>query len=460
MSQRSRGSEDGPSAPVVVVGAGISGLATALHLTHAGVAVQVLEASSRVGGALRTQTDGGWLFELGPNTVLEKEPVSELLSLSGLEGERLPAASAGRRRYLWLDGRLQVLPRGPLSFLTSRLFPLRAKLSLLREPWVKKAPVSVEESIAQFVRRRLGRDWLERAVGPFVSGVYAGDPERLSVRWAVPRLHALEREHGSLIRGALAKRKGPAPGGAMVGFREGFEGLARQLAERLGDVRPGVEVQEVVPEGGRLRVVWDTGSLTASQVVLAVPADAAASLLAGATAGRSQALAEIPYAPVVVASLGLRRLDVAHPLDGFGFLVPRNEGLRILGCLFPSIMFPGRAPEGHVALTAFLGGRTDPQIVSAPDEEILQVVLGDLGTALGLRGDPVTHRTTRWPLAIPQYELGHGRFVTLAQKLEEELPGLHLAGSYLGGVSVADCCATGAAVARRIVERRREPPST
>lgn len=453
----------------IVVGAGITGLTAAFHLARSGASVAVLEAAGRVGGAIETWREGGWLFELGPNTVLDNHPaVGELIAAAGLSDDRIGARPAGKRRNLWKGERLVPLPAGPPGFLTTPLFSPAAKLRLLREPWIAPMP-SVElggreESIAEFVRRRLGGAFLDYAVGPFVSGVYAGDPERLSTRWAVRKIWALEQEHGSLIRGALALRKGPAPGGGMISFGDGLETLPRRLAAGIGaaaggggagvhlDTRCTRIVRAGGGGGGGFRVETAGGAVfTAPRVIVTTPSDVTAGLLDDATAGASRALAEVPYAPVAVAALGFRRDDVAHPLDGFGFLAPRKESLRILGCLFPSSLFPGRAPDGHVALSAFAGGRTDPEVAGWDDQRLLDLVLGDLRRALGLRGDPVVARLRRWPRAIPQYEVGHGRFVELAQRIEQGLPGLELAGNFTGGVSVPDCIARGAAAAERVL---------
>jgi oxygen-dependent protoporphyrinogen oxidase len=439
---------------VLVVGAGISGLAAAFHLKRSGRRVAVLEASPRAGGAIETHAEGGWRFELGPNTVLENDPsVGALITEAGLAGEKIVAAAGAKRRYLYKDGRLHALPGGPGSFLLAPLFPLGAKLRLLREPWIPRRTGDAEESVADFVRRRLGQAFLDDLVGPFVSGVYAGDPERLSVRWAVPKIVALEREHGSLIRGAMARRKGPAVpggGGAMISFRAGLEELPRRLAQEIGDVRTGVAALQVLRDEHGFRVETETGPLTARRVLLAVPADAAARLLEEATGGRSLALAEIPYAPVAVVALGFRREDVAHLLDGFGYLVPRKVGRRTLGCLFPSAIFPDRAPAGHVALSAFAGGRTDPEIVGWDDDRIAATLLGEVKQALGIHGEPVFRLVRRWPRAIPQYELGHGRFVDLAGEIERDLPGLRIGGNFLGGVSVPDCIRNGVRLAERV----------
>ncbi len=432
----------------LVVGAGISGLTTAFHLARAGQRVAVLEASERVGGSIETYTDGTWRCEMGPNTVVDNhESVGRLIRDCGLEGEKLVASPSAKRRYLYKSGALVPLPSGPVSFLRTPLFPLGAKLRLLREPWIGRPAGDDEESIARFVRRRLGQVFLDYAVGPFVSGVYAGDPERLSVRWAVPKIHALERDHGSLIRGALAKRKGPAPGGAMISFREGLAELPRRLAREIGDVRTGVACEKVLRSGQGFQVETSNGRIEAERVVLAVPADIAARLLDEATAGASRLFAEIPYAAVAVVSLGWCREEVGHPLGGFGFLAPRKEGLRLLGCLFPSEIFPGRAPAGHVALAAFAGGRTDPDFVAWDDERIISTVVGELRGPLGLEGEPSLRLVRRWPRAIPQYELGHGRFVDRAQEIERALPGLRIGGNFLGGVSVPDCIRNATALA-------------
>jgi oxygen-dependent protoporphyrinogen oxidase len=244
----------------------------------------------------------------------------------------------------------------------------------------------------------------------------------------------------------------------MFSFPRGLEELPRRLAREIGDVRTGVAAQRIVlqEEGRReegFRVETSAGAVDAAQVVTALPADGTARLLADATGGRSRLLAEIPYAAVATVSLGYRRSDISHALDGFGFLAPRGEGLRMLGCLFPSQLFPGRAPEGHVALAAFLGGRTDPGIVQQDDAGILATVEDDLRRALGARGAPVLATVRRWPRAIPQYEIGHGRFVERAAEIERDLPGLHLGGSFLRGVSVADCIKNGTELADAVLRQ-------
>lgn len=471
------------TADVVVAGAGISGLSTAFWLTRAGLRVTVLEASSQVGGALETWRpdpaevpnlpEGRWLFEQGPNTVLEspeaREALGELLRDSGLGDERLEAATESARRWVFHDGELHLLPTSPPQILRTSLLSPAAKMRLLREPFVGRGPEDREETVAEMVRRRLGPEVLERAVEPFVSGVWAGDPARLSVQWAIPKLVQMERRHGSLLKAVLARQEDSEGRPPIVSVEGGFGRLAERLAEVVGDVRTGTPVTAVEPlsgedsgpgSGGGFRVRFGEGEareeLTAHRVVLAVPAGAAATILDGASGGRSGLFADLPYAPVAVVSLGYPQRSVGHALDGFGFLAPRSAGLDVLGCLFASSIFPRRAPAGHVGLTVFLGGRTAPEMVELSEGELRDRAVRDLDKVLGLTGDPRVEHVRRWPRALPQYELGHGRFVQRAAEMERDFPGLHFAVNWLEGPSVADCVMRAREVACEVLREHPE----
>jgi oxygen-dependent protoporphyrinogen oxidase len=435
----------------VVIGGGVSGLTAAFDLARAGLDVTLLEAREFVGGVLDTRRDGDWLLELGPNTVAEKPALTELVARCGLAHERQPAAIAANRRFVWHRGRLRPLPLSPPQLLASGLLSWRGKRALLREPWAPPRDEAAEETVAQMTRRRLGEEALEVFVGPFVTGIHAGDPERLSARWALPRLVSLEERHGSLLRGARSRRQGPlAFRHPIMSFRGGLATLAEALAARIGDLRRRVRADGVHRDGERLRIETAQGPLVTSRLVLATGAAEAACLLHPASAGRSAPLAELPYAPLAVVCMGLRREQVAHPLDAFGFLTAPSSTLRLLGCVFTSSLFAGRAPQGHVLLTAFVGGRRDADLVQRDDAEVLAVAREGLARTLGMHGEPVLAVVRRWPRAIAQYELGHGRFVALAHELETELPGLRLCGSWLGAGGVADCVALAARAAAEL----------
>jgi len=440
---------------VAVVGGGVSGLACGLWLHRAGRSVLVLEASSAPGGCVRTLRHEGWTFELGPNAITDPSGAVKLLcEAAGIAARRREAEGAAAKRYIYKSeptatkgegsGRLLALPLSPLSFAASPLLSARTKLGLLREPFIAPAPEDTEESVADFVRRRLGPEFLDVLVGPFVSGIYAGDPERLSIRWAIPRIYELEQQHGSLIRGALARRKGPSPSGEPVSFPEGLEELPRAMAGVLGErlvLDTPVVGLERCHEGFLLEARSRHGGtrrIRADRVIIATPADVAAHLLSG-IAPEARTLAEIPYAPVVSVALGFREGPFAQQLDGFGFLAPASEKLDLLGCLFSSSLFEGRTPPGCIALTALAGGATRPEMVDLPEGTLLERILRDLRRALGPLPDPIFHHVTRWPRAIPQYQLGHGRFVALAATLQRAFPGLYFAGNWIGGISLADC---------------------
>lgn len=439
----------------LVVGAGISGLASAWFLARRGVNVRVLEAANEPGGVMRSVRDGGFLVETGPNSTLVRGGAfDEIVHGLGLAPELLVADPAARRRYVVQHGAPVALPGNPLAFFTTPVFSLGAKLRIFAEPWHRRA--REEETVAQFVRRRLGPEFLDWAIDPFVSGVYAGDPERLSVRAAVPKIYALEARHGSLIVGALARllrgrAGGPPPGGQLVSFRGGMQTLPVAIARELGErVVPGAAVTGLTRAGDGWIVQTAGREHRARQVVLALPAHAAARLLEPLSAAAARELAAIVYAPIASVGLGFHRAQIRHALDGFGMLIPRRENRQTLGVLFSSTLFPGRAPDDHALLTAFIGGARHPGLAQADDGAVIERILADLRPLLGVEGAPVMTRVTRWTRAIPQYELGHLERLARLDAALAALPGLHLRANYRDGISVADCVQNAQALAVRI----------
>jgi oxygen-dependent protoporphyrinogen oxidase len=436
---------------VAVVGAGISGLATAFHLQRRGHSVRVLESASRAGGVIGSHRREGVLYETGPNSTLDTTPlIGELLEAAGIAGERRDAAAVAAKRYVLRGGQLVPLPTSPGAFIATPLFSLAAKLALLREPFVAPAPPDREESVAAFVRRRLGVEFLDYAIEPFVAGIYAGDPELLSVPAAFPRLYALEQRYRSLIRGQIlgarerARAREKAKNAASsFSFRDGMQTLPDALARALPGLETGVRIARLARiadglfevEGERAGVGVTARSRA---VVLAVPADIAAGLVRQLAPAAAQALDAIPYAPVAVVASVYRRADVKHALDGFGFLSPRKEGRPILGTLFSSSMFDGRAPAGTVLLTTFVGGSRNPELARSSPEEIAQTVGRELAALLGA-ATPQWREVAQWPRAIPQYTLGHSGRIAAIERAEAAVPGLFLRANYRGGVSVGDC---------------------
>ncbi len=455
-----------PVPHVLVCGAGLTGLTTAWHLRQEGVDVTVLEASDELGGVMRTTQHDGYLVEHGPNSCMLTAELADLVETLGLEPLLRPAAPAAQRRYIVRDGRALAVPMSPVAMLRSPLFSLAAKLRLLREPFVARRNADDDESVAGFIRRRLGSEPLTWAVDPFVSGVYAGDPEQLSVTHAFPRLAALEREHGSIARAAFAgakrghRERRTGESGAkrptMVSFVDGMATLPHAIADDIGgaNIIRRTRVTAIALTRGKCSVTVErdgaTATLEADAVVSTLPMHTFQAI--GLPEGTGQALAQLgslPYPPVASLALGYRRADVAHPLDGFGCLIPSAERRSTLGVLFSSTLFSGRAPEDRVLLTCFLGGVRHPELGLATTASLLKVVTPELAEILGVSGAPTLVEHTSWPHAIPQYNLGHGAHARAADAIEAIVPGLIVDGQFRRGVSVGDCVAAGATIATR-----------
>ena len=426
----------------VVIGGGLSGLARGYALARRGEDVRVLEATDRPGGAVRTEKEDGFLLELGPNTV---RPTPELWDLIGQLGlfDSVVLADPRLPRSIEFEGKLHPLSPSPATVLTTRLLSLSGKLRLLREPLIA-ARNDPCESVRDFFSRRLGPQFAERLIAPFVSGIWAGDAGSLSAAAAFPALARWEREHGSLLAGAFASRpkrgtpKSVHPRG-LLSFRDGLETLPRVLTESLGPrLLRGSRVRSLRPEGGRWKVETAAAPLEADEVVVATPAFEAARLLETFEPEAARALAGVPQPPLAVLHLAWPVSAFSTPLKGFGHLVVPAPGRRILGAVWSSCLFAGRAPEGQVLLTAFAGGSRDPETAALPDGRLLELAAAELSASLGARSAPRLLRVTRYARAIPQYDLDHGSRMAAVSKAEARHPGLHLLGNYRGGISVGD----------------------
>ena len=450
---------------VAIVGGGLWGLAAAHSLRQLApeTGVSVFEAAPRPGGAVRTLRRDGFLFDAGPSSLLDNSPeLRRLLAGTGLAGHLVKAReAASRTRFILRDGALRRVPASPPALLRSDLLSAGARLRLAREPFVRQAPADAEESLEQFVLRRLGREFVDYGADPFVAGTFAGSPAELCVRSAFPRLWELEREHGSLIRGAAGRsrrRQGEpsadaGPGGGIVSFNGGMqtlvEGLVRPLGERL---RTRARLTSVRRESGGFRLAFEgpgaPASVRARAVLLTLPAHAYRDLRLDVDL--PERLTEIPYPPVTTVFFGYERHPLDPPPEGLGFLVPRVEGRRILGTFWNSSAFDGRAPEGGAAFTTFVGGRRQPEIAAWDDGRLVEVVRGELRELMGVEPAPDVVLVHRWERAIPQYVVGHRALMAGIDRLEAGCPGLFVGGNFRGGISIGDCVTAAAEAARRI----------
>jgi protoporphyrinogen/coproporphyrinogen III oxidase len=434
--------------PAVVVGGGISGLVCAYALRKAGIEAQLFEASERAGGLIRSEGCDGFLLEMGPQSLSGTAALRSLCAEIGIAGQ-IVQASPSSPRYVVIDGKLQSVPLSLPGLLKSSLLGMRTKLSLGRDALGNSKPPEEDESVADFVRRKFTPELLDRLAGPFISGIYAGDPERLSLRAAFPQVHEAEKSAGSVIRGLkrlVEKSEGPRERPTLFSFREGTELLVRTLRKRLGAaVQLRTEVTCMASDSSgdsfelALRSAGQESSVSTKCLIVATPTDVAGRLLAGLNPEFDGLLSEIAYAPVATVALGYRRVVVGHSLDGFGFLVPRSAGLRTLGTVWNSSLFPGGTPEGYVLLTSFVGGATDPDAVKLPTADLAALVHRQIAALLQIREGPGFSHASVYPRALPQYNLGHVKRLAALEELRQRTPGLWLAGNYLRGPAVGAC---------------------
>jgi oxygen-dependent protoporphyrinogen oxidase len=449
---------------IAIVGGGISGLTVAYLLLEKkeDLDITVLESDNRPGGKIWTDKTDGFLCEKGANGFLDNKPRTlELCKSLGIEPVRSNENS--KKRFIFLNGKLNALPESPLAFVKSDLLSFGGKLRMLFEYNAPKGPD--DETVADFITRRLGKEALEKLIDPMCSGIYAGDPYKMSMKSCFSRIKELEQEYGGLFKGLLAIRKqkklqqkasgdtkvSVAPGGTLTSFYNGAQTITDALAEKLGDrLHLGLPVHRIVREEGAYKLYTSKSTVEADIVILASPAYAAMEILKDLDSGISKTLSDIPYPHVSVVCFGYKKEKVGHPLNGFGFLVPHIEGRKILGTLWDSSIFPNRASEGYALLRTMVGGAKSPETATLDDEKIISMVFDELRPVLSLKTEPDLIRIYRWEKAIPQYLLGHSKKVRSLEERLRSWPGLYLTGNAYKGIGINDCVENGYKLAEEI----------
>ncbi|MCL4207716.1 MAG: protoporphyrinogen oxidase [Pirellulaceae bacterium] len=468
---------------VAVIGGGISGLSAAhrIHELDPTIDLRLFESAPRLGGSLQTERRDGFLLEWGADNFITQLPWGlDLCRRIGFEDQLIPTDSAHRQAFVVSRGRLRKIPEGFVIMAPSRIWPvittpILSPVGKLRMAWEYFVPAYAEdedESLASFVIRRFGRETYDRLVQPLVGGIYTGDPERLSVQTTMPRFVEMERNHGSLIRAVWSqvgrKRQQQAKGSSgarysmFVAPRDGMDSLVAAVAARLPQdaIRVGSPVLSLAPrpEGGwTIRVGGERPeTIEVDGVVLAVKALAASRLLAEIEPTAAELLAEIPHASCSIVSLGYRREQIAHRMDGFGFVVPLVENRKILSGSFSSVKYPGRAPEGKVLVRAFVGGACQAELADLPDDQLIALAQEEFGQLLGIKGEPLLVNVARQPHAMPQYYVGHKQRIQQLDELLSQVPGLYFAGNAYEGVGIPQCIHSGETAAQRLVDQLKE----
>lgn len=450
---------------IVVIGAGISGLTTAYLLSKKGFDVKIIEKKSSVGGSIESITEQGFLFDRGPNSALETTPViAQLVQELNLENELLYASKAANKRYILRNNQLHALPMSPQGLIKTKLFSGKAKLRLMVEPFIKRSKDGYYQSLAEFVKRRLGQEFLDYAINPFVAGVYAGKPEELSVKSAFPKLYALEENYGGLIIGtvrSIRERKKRAEkskqSAKMLSFKSGMIVLPKAIQNYFGDnILLSSEVASIEKNGLTFTVVFNqngnSNKLECDAVLSTVPAYVASEIFSIYDKNFKTHTNSIYYPPVLVYYLVYNKTDIKQPLDGFGFLIPEKEKKTFLGALWSSVIFSDRVDENKAAFTLFVGGSRNPDFVKEDRTNLLNRVRKEFEELMKIKGNPVFSAERFWEKAIPQYNLGYIEHELYFDEFEKQNPGIFISGNFRGGISVGDCIKNAELVTNKILK--------
>ena len=464
---------------VVIIGGGIAGLSTAYSLVeHArlkgvkDLRITIIEKSASLGGNIKTENINGFLVEGGPDCFLSEKPwAMELIKRLGLEASLLPTRKPRGKTFVYHKGKLRLLPEGVILMVPTRILPLATsslisvsgKIRMALEFFIPRRKEKTDESLGDFVRRRLGREALDKIAEPLVAGVHAGDPETMSVKASFPKFVELEENHGSLIRGMLARMKqmkahtlpGAKSGITMfMTLRRGLIELVSAIVSKLEgvEIKTNAGAKEVLEKKGSYEVLIDGGpSIEADSVVIAAPAYVASELVKAMDKELSEKLLAIPYVSTATVSIGYKRKDIIHPLDGFGFIVPKIEKRKLMAATWSSIKWEGRAPEDSVLIRCFIGGAKNEELVSLSDKDMTDAARSELKEIMGIDAEPVFVRIFRWIKAMPQYTIGHEARVSKIEEITGKHSGLYLTGSAFRGIGISDTVREGEVTAKKVL---------
>lgn len=441
---------------IAVVGAGITGLSAAWQAEQLGAEADLFDSKERAGGVIKTESEDGWRYELGPNTLLLKDPeIEALIDTLDLGSRTETANSESSKRFIVKEGALRELPQSLKGFLKTPLFSGKAKARLLKEPFVRKT--GSDATIAEFFEARFGKEILDYAVNPFIAGIYAGKPENLSVKHAFPALHDLEETSGSVILGGIRKlfkrqEKGEKKTKRrLISFKTGLHELPERMSSEISNIYYGHTLEKTIKRDDGWYLSTNTETYGPyDHVVITIPFHKWNERNVLVKPSELKKIQSVTYPPLSMMVLGYKKEDIGHPLDGFGFLVPAVENRSVLGALFTSTLFKNRAPDGHHLLTVFAGGARQPEIAQLESDKLLRLVENDLKELIGLKGTPVFKEHIYWPNSIPQYEKGYDEIYSIINGLEKANPGLHLCGNFRNGISVPDCIKNGLKLGREL----------
>ncbi|PMP72792.1 MAG: protoporphyrinogen oxidase [Calditerrivibrio nitroreducens] len=438
---------------IAIIGGGISGISTAFLLEKLkkelslDMEITIIEKRLRWGGSIETSREDGFIVEAGPNGFLDSKPHTlELLSMAGLSNNLVKSNDLARKRYIMRNGILHRLPENPPMFFKSKLLSSSAKMRILSEYFIQKS-VPEDESVADFAIRRLGKEALEYLIGPMVSGIFAGDPEKMSLRSCFPVIRDLEINYGGLFKGMIkkkGKKSGPSgPGGILTSYKNGLDNMITDLLESTSITKMlNTEVFSIDKKMNRYILNTNNSLMEFDKIFINTPAYAVSQMLSALDKDLSKDLNGITYPPVFVVGFIFKTEDLEDPLDGFGYLIPHSENKRILGALFDSSIFPDRTRDGYKIVRTIMGGDKNRWIIEKSDDELIRMAFDDIKETLKIKKEPYKIKYFRWEKAIPQYYIGHYKIVEKVEEFCKKFDDIFIGGNILYGVGINDCTKT------------------